>query len=140
MSKCMLFAIAGFCAIAYGQTYNDLYTAAAGYVTLDGNDSGNGANSSFHTAKNWSDGKAPHRGTNYYVKTGCILYLDYTGSEEQQPAGFDGDSIVVGGTVRMEGAYGAKAICGPLTMLPGSVFDWHTVGEISGGSSSPPTK
>ena len=130
---------AATCAHAYDSSYDAIYTAETGYVTLNGSDSGNGENSSFHTAKNWSDKDVPpnygvpHAGTNYYVKAAKTLYLDHVASGEA-PTGFAGDSIVVGGQVLMNGAYGTKAICGPLTMLPDSQFYWVNIGNIIGGS------
>ena len=126
-------AIAGIGVYAYDSAYDAIYTAAAGYVTLEADDSGNGDKSSFHTGLHWSDHEEPHPGTNYYVKTGKALYLDHVQSGGT-PEGFHGDSIVVGGQVRMNGALGAKAICGPLTMLPDSVFHWETFGNVTGGS------
>ena len=48
-TACMLTC---FSAFAYDKSYDAIYTAATGYVALDADDSGNGANSSFHTAKN----------------------------------------------------------------------------------------
>ena len=86
----------------YGANYDVSYTAKTGYVTLEGNDSGNGANSSFHSANNWSDKEAPHTGTNYFVKAGKTLDLDWV-LRGETPGGFAGDSIVVGGRVRMNG-------------------------------------
>jgi len=129
----------GAAALAYDTSFDAVYTAETGYVTLEGNDTGNGANSSFHSAKNWSDKDVPpdygvpHAGTNYYVKTGKVLYLDYVASAET-PTGFAGDSLVVGGQVLMNGAWGTKAVCGPLTMLPDSIFHWINTGNITGGS------
>lgn len=117
----------------YGANYDVSYTAKTGYVTLEGNDSGNGANSSFHSANNWSDKEAPHTGTNYFVKAGKTLDLDWV-LRGETPGGFAGDSIVVGGRVRMNGYWGTAAICGPLTMLPGSVFHWVNLGNIVDGS------
>ena len=45
----------GAAALAYDTSFDAVYTAETGYVTLEGNDTGNGVNSSFHSAKNWSD-------------------------------------------------------------------------------------
>ena len=135
-TACML---ACFGTFAYDRSYDAIYTAATGYVTLDGDDTGNGANSSFHSEKNWSDKDVPpnygvpHAGTNYYVKAGKVLVLDDV-SKDSTATGFDGDSIVVGGQVKMNGAWGKIANCGPLTMLPDSVFYWVNIGNIVGGS------
>ena len=102
------------CVFAYDKSYDDIYTAATGYVTLNANDSGNGANSSFHSAKNWSDKDVPpnygvpHAGTNYYVKAEKTLYLDNVASSSTA-TGFAGDSIVVAGRVLMTGAWGKIA-------------------------------
>lgn len=135
----MKIVVVVFCGIlgvadsVYGARHAIPYTAETGYVTLEGNDSGNGTNSSFHSAKNWSDKEAPHAGTNYFVKAGKTLDLDWV-LRGETPAGFVGDSIVVGGRVRMSGYWGTAAICGPLTMLPGSVFHWVNLGNIVDGS------
>ena len=126
-------------AFAYDKSYDAIYTAATGYVTLEADDTGNGANSSFHSAKNWSDKNVPpnygvpHAGTNYYVKAGKVFVLDDVASSSTAE-GFAGDSIVVGGQVKMNGAWGRIANCGPLTMLPDSVFYWVNIGNIVGGS------
>ena len=136
MTACAIAVVGAF---AFDASYDEIYTAATGYVTLEASDSGNGEKSSFHSATNWSDKNVPphygvpHSGTNYYVKIGKMLYLDPVTSSET-PTGFAGDSIVVGGYVNMSGAWGTKAICGPLTMLPDSIFHWVNFGNIIGGS------
>ncbi len=134
MKRCMSLGCALLSAVAFAddKSHDAFYTAETGYVTLDASDTGNGANSSFHSAKNWSDGKAPHSGTNYYVKAGKTLYLDDVGNSSV-PAGFDGDSLVVAGVILMNGAWGRVADCGPLTMLPDSSFYWVNVGHVTGG-------
>lgn len=135
MKRCMLLGYASLSAMAFAhdKSHDAFYTAETGYVTLDASDTGNGANSSFHSANNWSDGKAPHSGTNYYVKAEKTLYLDYV-HDSSEPDGFEGDSLVVAGEVRMSGAWGQVADCGPLTMLPDSSFYWVNVGHVTGGS------
>ena len=136
ITACML---ACSSAVAYDKSYDAIYTAATGYVTLEADDTGNGANSSFHSAKNWSDKDVPpnygvpHAGTNYYVKAGKVFVLDDV-ANSSTAEGFAGDSIVVGGQVKMNGAWGKIANCGPLTMLPDSVFYWVNIGNIVGGS------
>ena len=141
MKKLMvvMFALVGVSASAGDRSYDALYTAETGYVTLTKDDTGNGANSSFHSSRGWSDKDVPpdygmpHSGTNYYVGSQYRLYLDDVASG-QTPTGFDGDGIVVAGEVRMNGAWGRSAICGPLTMLPGSAFYWVNIGHVTGGS------
>jgi len=132
-------AVACIGTFAHDKSYDALYTAATGYVTLNADDSGNGANSSFHSAKGWSDKDVPpnygvpHAGTNYYVKAGKVLVLDDV-ANRSEVTGFAGDSIVVGGQVKMNGSWGKYADCGPLTMLPDSDFYWVNVGHVVGGS------
>ena len=125
-----LCTVVGMCAFAVDAIYDSLYTAETGYVVLDGKDQGSGGKSSFHTAGYWSDKQAPHSGTNYYVKTGSILCLDHDSSQ----GGFEGDSLVVAGRVKMSGAWGSAANCDELTMLPDSEFEWCTVGNTVTGS------
>lgn len=70
------------------------YDEEGGYVTLTLNEYEAAANfkSSMTTAGSWSDGEAPHAGTNYYAQGICFY-----------PCTFHGDSLTASGLRRMFG-------------------------------------
>ena len=111
--------------------YDSEYTAATGYVTMNGND--NSHTSSWDSRGNWSDGAEPHSITNYYVGSSRTLNVKHNDSG-QTPGPFAGGKLVVAGVLWDYGTAGWHSILGDnVTMLPGSQYYMSSAGHIDSG-------
>ncbi len=116
-------------AVAY-VTLAEEYSAATGFVTLNGKDSG--GVSSFISAGKWSDGREPHSGTNYYIGADCLLNTPTDGKSYE----FKGDRLVVDDGGKFNHAVnmnGSIWFSGSLEMLPGAYYSFGSVGKILSG-------
>ena len=119
--KVMMLAVLFTAFSAQGASYD----AASGYVTMSKNSSS--------TAKAlepeiWSDVKAPHAGTNYYVKAGWQLYFNYAAVTN-----FMGEKLVVAGDIRQEAGSSSSSVEFPsVILLPGSLVRRSGFGCLKG--------
>ena len=108
----------------------DTFDASTGYVTLNANDGTGAGNQSFFLKKNWSDGNAPHAGTNYYVRSNLQLGTPHVDSDvtaqlavDSDCLTFKGDTLVLGGCIwHLNGTY--PFTFPDLRLLPGSKIDY----------------
>lgn len=115
--------------MAFAENYDSLYTAETGYVTMTGNDSKD--NSGFVNKGKWSDGNAPHPGTNYYV--GASRIFSTPNLAEYNDHVFQGDKLVVAGKISHTAGSSAKINWGNTEFLPGSAYHFNSVGMIKAG-------
>ena len=116
-------------AMAY-LTFAEEYSAATGFVTLNGKDSG--GVSSFISAGLWSDGREPYSGTNYYIGADCLINTPTDGGSYE----FKGDRLVVDDGGKFNHAVnmnGSIWFSGSLEMLPGAYYSFGSVGKILSG-------
>ena len=104
------------------------YDATSGYVTMTKNSS---SSAKALEPEIWSDGNAPHAGTNYYVKAGWQLYFNYA-----SVTNFMGDKLVVAGDIRQEAGSSSSSVEFPsLVLLPGSLVRHSAFGVLKGSFS-----
>ena len=108
--------------------YDDLYTAATGYVTMTNEDSS--AVRSFRTAGYWSDGREPHSDTNYYVGSKVRLY---TPGGDATAYSFGGRRLVVRNYVTHNALLADTISWTEVELLPGSSYVFGSVGNITAG-------
>jgi len=77
------------------------FDASTGYVTMTASDGATVGGQSFAAALHWSDGAAPHSGTNYYVSGSSQLWTphptDLPKTDDVARKTFQGDSLVLAG-------------------------------------------
>ena len=124
----LLAAGAAICVYGYGDL-PDTFDASTGYVTMTGSD---GASvQSFYKADNWSSGKPPEPGTNYYVAANRTLATPLNDVETQLAIDptcqtFKGDKLVVAGIFwHINGTY--PFTIPDMYMLPGSSIQYAAV-------------
>ena len=134
-------AVAAPAVLMADATLPTTFDASTGYVTMTGTDSAHGSRSQYafcnsdnngslppvgtgKTGK-WSDGLAPHSGTNYYVGSSMTLCTDNASGA----CTFAGDRLVIGnGGVLQSMANGSNsARINDLWMIGGSKFSWSAV-------------
>ena len=120
MKKSMF--VFAFCAVAVTGFGTETYDATTGYVTFSGD-----WVKGFASEAGWSDGLAPHSGTNYYIGAGNSLSADSSAQNKT----FQGDRLVVAGSV-FHGVSGGYTVgwC-PVEFLPGATYVFYSVGSIS---------
>ena len=129
----MSIAIVAAPSVAMCNTLPDVFDESTGYVTMETKgDASTEGNQSFFNARNWSDGRPPHGGTNYYVREGFAIGTPFSDGEvasrletDLDCLTFKGDSLVVAGSLRhLNGTY--EFTIRDLHMLPGSYISYST--------------
>lgn len=114
----------GLMALAASFAHAEIYDATTGYVTLKSDDTD--AVRSLNGAGNWSDGKAPHSGTNYYVKAKWTAQGPGSG-DFSFPA-----TIVAAGDVRCRAGYAATGTFADLKILAGGGIKFTDLCKVAG--------
>ena len=128
MKLSLILACVPFAAyVSFAASYDSLYTAETGYVTMKKNDS-----SGFVEAGQWSDGQAPHSDTNYYVGTG--ITFSTPNNSELNGRVFAGNKLVVAGKITHSAGSASTISWGNTEFLPGSIYHFNSVGKIMAGS------
>lgn len=117
-----------------------VFNATTGYVTLNASDATGADNQSFFRAKNWSDGQAPHAGTNYFVKAGLRVCTPHVDSDVASQLAtdatcqtFKGDSLVLAGYLwHLNGTY--TFTIPDFRMLPGSYISYTALKKTLEGT------
>lgn len=137
---CVLLVAAGV-----GQVFaSEVFDETTGYVTLDGTDTA-GAVTSFNGAGHWSDGQAPHQGTNYFIGASGTLRTPSIHSKTNFV--FAGDTLVVdkNGTAIQQGNGGTSSTTFPclhvyngtwlFSQIPANVYGETWVHSASASTS-----
>ena len=114
----------GLMALATSFAHAETYDATTGYVTMNNNDSEKVR--SLDSAGNWSDGQAPHVGTNYYVRANWTAW----GPDSKGfifPA-----TIVAAGDVRCLAGYSATGKFDDLKILAGGGIKFTHLCKVAG--------
>ena len=131
MKLSLILACVPFAAyVSFAASYDSLYTAETGYVTMKGDDSTD--NSGFAGKGKWSDGLPPHADTNYYVGTGRRFITPNNSSLNAHV--FQGNKLVVAGKIVHTAGSSSRISWGDTEFLPGSGYDFSSVGAIQAGT------
>ena len=131
MKLSLILACVPFAAyVSFAASYDSLYTAETGYVTMKKNDSNTA--SGFAGTGQWSDGRQPHSDTNYYVGTERTFCTPNDASFNGHA--FEGNRLVVGGKISHTAGSGKTISWGDTEFLPGSVYHFSSIGNIIAGS------
>lgn len=131
MKLSLILACVPFAAyVSFAVSYDSLYTAETGYVTMKKNDSK--TDSGFAGKGKWSDGLPPHADTNYYVGTARTFYTPNDVNLNGHV--FKGNKLVVAGTNAHAAGSSSTISWGETEFLPGSVYYFNSVGKIKAGS------
>ena len=130
MKLSLILACVPFAAyVSFAASYDSLYTAETGYVTMKGDDSTD--NSGFAGKGKWSDGLPPHADTNYYVGTGRKFNTPNNSSLNGHV--FQGNKLVVANQITHTVGSGVTISWGNTEFLPGSIYHFNSVGAIESG-------